>query len=266
MSGAASDALREVLTGPVRSARVVGAGPFAAYLDADPDIVAIVTSDAVRLPCAVFLAHGQPVPSGLAPSTDTLVGRGAISWATGDIRVQRWWRASQVQPAGVADEPVRALTARLADHALPAGVPAALESAAACLPAGDVDGAAESLAGVLGLGAGLTPSADDAIAGLLLGARATRLTTPAVVEEVGARLCEPARARTTAVSAALLAHAAVGRAAPQVVAVAEVLRGVGDTDAALNALWQLGHSSGADTAAGLLVAARAALAVSGRVQ
>jgi hypothetical protein len=109
---------------------------------------------------------------------------------------------------------------------------------------------------VLGLGSGLTPSADDAIAGLLLAARSWHGSEIGpTASAVGELLASDLHARTTAVSAGLLRHAAQGRGAPEVVRAVEHLTGRHvDTDepGVLGRLMALGHSSGRDTALGVL--------------
>ena len=64
--------------------------------------------------------------------------------------------------------------------------------------------------------------------------------------------------RTTALSAALLWHAARGECVDEVAAVAAALSGRLDVDAALRRLLDVGHTSGAALAAGLVLAAEAA--------
>ena len=109
-----------------------------------------------------------------------------------------------------------------------------------------------AVAGLVGRGAGLTPSGDDALAGALLVAHALG---------AGQALADAVRARlhaTTAVSAALLDAAADGYAARPVVTLVDAAVAA-DPDAvrrALPAVLAIGHSSGADTVTGI----RAALA------
>ena len=89
----------------------------------------------------------------------------------------------------------------------------------------------------LGLGAGLTPEADDELAGHLLVAAATGAPVPDL---------EPHLHRTTALSASLLRAAAQGYAVPTVVRyVYAVLAGDSDTAARLApAVAAIGHTSG----------------------
>jgi hypothetical protein len=269
-SGSASTAVHALLTGPVQPATVVGAGRHAAYLRVGDDVrqlVAVVTAGAVRVPCAVVLGPGVEVPRGLVPGEDASVGAGAIGWAGGSVRITRWWASAQVRPGAAhadADADARAaladrLAERMSDHRLPDGVAEALASAVRRLARRDATAGAPLVA-VLGLGQGLTPAADDAVAGLLLLAGA--LDPTPVLDRAAAQVATAAAVRTTAVSAALLGHAATGRAAPQVVAAVDALTGDAPglrrerLDDAVTALLAVGHTSGADTAAGMLAAAR----------
>ncbi len=91
LSGAAADAVAGLLQGAARAMVVVGAGPHAAYLrDDDGAVLALVRSDAVRVPCAVVLAPGTPVPPSLRPGTVARVGRHEVGWPGGRVRVRRW--------------------------------------------------------------------------------------------------------------------------------------------------------------------------------
>jgi hypothetical protein len=142
----------------------------------------------------------------------------------------------------------------------------AINAAARALAAGGPDEAARTCLTLLGLGPGSTPSGDDAVAGLLLAARAL-LPVDGVGDGHGParslaalaeRVAEAAPHRTTAVSAALLRHAAAGRSVDAVVHAVDVLvdRWAGPhPDDVLRRLLSLGHGSGLDTATGLLAAA-----------
>jgi hypothetical protein len=114
---------------------------------------------------------------------------------------------------------------------------------------------------VLGLGPGLTPSGDDVAAGVLLVLRATADTVDlGLVDDVACEVTQAAATRTTTVSAALLAEAAAGRAAaPFVDAVNSLVDGTPGSRRrrVFERLLEVGHTSGADTAAGMLAAADA---------
>jgi len=279
LTGAASDALLRLVTGPCRAARVVGAGPHATYLAiAGPlgrgdgagtdvsahgtELIALVSTDAIRVPCAIVLARGSAALPGLVPGSLAQVGQNEVRWDGGALSVVRWWRAAAVSTGAEPRDPA-VIAQRVADaraqlhrHRLPTPVAPALHRAASALDRTDVVEAADALRSVLGLGAGLTPAADDAVAGLLLAARSwPDGDLGPTVSSVGALLAPDLESRTSAVSAGLLRHAAEGRGAPEVVRAVEHLTGrqVASTDPeVLNRLFALGHSSGRDTALGVL--------------
>jgi hypothetical protein len=123
-----------------------------------------------------------------------------------------------------------------------------------------------AVASVVGAGPGLTPSGDDLLCGVLLALRlAGRVDDLALLWAA----VSPLLAATTSLSAALLAEAAEGYAAPPVVrlasALAEEVPAVGDTsavgdtpgadrppvEALVAEVLAIGHSSGAELLAGL---------------
>lgn len=277
LTGAASDALLRLVTSPRRTATVVGAGPHATYLvlddgdsgngcggtDRSPgaELLALVSADAIRVPCAIVLAHGSAALPGLVPGARAHVGENEVRWDDGALSVVRWWRAAAVTTGPATCDRsalggrVAATRLRLGGHRFPAPVVAALTRAAAAIERRDPVGAADAVRPVLGLGAGLTPAADDAVAGLLLAARCWTGELGPTVSAVGALLTPDLSSRTTAVSAGLLRHAAQGRGAPEVVHAVEYLTGRHDLSGGpevLARLLALGHSSGRDTALGVL--------------
>ncbi len=111
---------------------------------------------------------------------------------------------------------------------------------------------------LIGLGPGLTPAGDDALAGFLLAATHLCPTSQgplltALADHVRVR----ASAGTTALSATLLHHAARGEAAPEAVDVLDALLGQGDLSGAVARLLRVGHTSGGDLALGLAAGTRA---------
>jgi hypothetical protein len=139
--------------------------------------------------------------------------------------------------------------------------------AAACL-AGDLPHAVDAAERIVGLGPGLTPSGDDALAGLLLALRLLGGAVPGggravwLADWLGAAVTAHACDRTTSLAATLLHCAARGQAS---VEAAAVLRGIAGQDPLVPAARRLlatGHTSGADLAWGLLLGCRAALALS----
>jgi len=109
---------------------------------------------------------------------------------------------------------------------------------------------AAAVAGLLGCGPGLTPAGDDVLAGFLLGATAFGLES----SHMRAAIAAMAADRTTALSAALLRHAARGECISEVAAVL-----ADPTGSTLGELLRVGHTSGAALAIGLAAAASASL-------
>ena len=268
----------QVLREPARPATVLAAFPTAVYLaPRGAAVVAVEASDAVGLPNGLRLrrpAGGlalDEVPVGAAAR----VGDGRVELGDLVVVVDRWVDHTYT-PAAV--DPV-VLAGRLAD--LDAGVaahdplPGRLVATAAGLVAalvavGDVDVLAADAAGhareLVGLGAGLTPSGDDVLCGLLagvhtlapgLGAAGLRRRT----ERVGSAVLIDAEQRTTALSAALLGHAHRGELARPARGLLRAMLGRTPLAPALAALLRVGHSSGRDLAAGLSLAAHVTLAV-----
>jgi hypothetical protein len=229
LAGAASSAVRDLLTGPARSGRLVAALPRSAYVDVAGRLVSLEAVDGLRLPCAVTLgvpASKHPF-AGLAPGDEVTAGDRRLVVGDLVVEVGRWWAPSRPRDAAVPSA-----------GAVPAAAP----------------GWDRLVLGLLGLGPGLTPAGDDLLAGLLVGLSAR----PDLRDPLAAATQRHAPARTTWLSAELLRLAAAGLAAPAVVAVADALAGHGDDDTlplALPALLAVGHTSGAALARGLLLAA-----------
>jgi hypothetical protein len=227
-SAAASTLVHEAVTGPVRPAPVVAAGPAATYLDVAGDLVAVVAAGGVVLPCAVVLAGGVPLPVG-----DVAVGGGAVWVDSEAVVVVRRWFDPRVR-LGTVD---RRAQARLV-------------AAVAAIPAPDptVPADATHPEVLLGRGVGLTPSGDDLVAGRLAALRARGA---AEAEALGGEVRRLAPGRTTRLSAALLAAADRGAVVPEAAAVLRAVGGVGDVESAARRLLALGHTSGWYLAAGL---------------
>ena len=285
--GAASTCLRRLLAGPPRPAQVLGAAPGAVYLQVqavayetppdayaspatcpEPDVVAVLASDAVRLPVALVVA-GRTADAPLAAAVGAdhaRVGDGTVRM--GELRggealrvtVGRWWSPTPPRtpkertraPDAADREAVRALQTLLdADpHHLGEPLASRVSRLRAAVATADAPAVRRAAVRLLGLGPGLTPSGDDVLAGLLLG------LAPSRVRSALADVAAAAGERTTALSATLLRQAAAGHAAPPVVAVADALA-AGDAARvrqAVPALLAVGHSSGYDTACGLLAA------------
>ncbi|RKS74551.1 uncharacterized protein DUF2877 [Actinomadura pelletieri DSM 43383] len=287
-AGAAGLTLRPLLDPPRRAARVIAVFPSAVYLEMrggpEPRVLAVVTSDAHRLPNAVVIVatrREQPFRS-VREGRDAWVGEGRVEAGPLNVRVRRWWDPSAplgpMRPATLEDG-VRALEARLAragalaDTGLTGGGlgdhpdPAAL---AACCAAGDLAGAVEAAERIVGLGPGLTPSGDDVLCGLLVTLRlvgdAVRYGEDAVwlADWLGAAVTADAGTRTTALAATLLHCAAAGAAGAEVAAVLRCVAGDEPPDTAVRRLLAVGHTSGTDLAHGVLAGCRAVLSLATR--
>jgi hypothetical protein len=116
---------------------------------------------------------------------------------------------------------------------------------------------------LLGRGPGLTPAGDDVLAGFLVGAVAFGVDAAGLRDAIAVQ----APAGTTALSAALLWHAARGECIDELAALAAVLTGERSgpelAEHVIARLVSVGHSSGAALALGLLTAADSAVRGSG---
>lgn len=227
MMAAASVAVRPLLAGPARPATVLGAFPTATYLAVDDTVLALVTGAGVRLPNAVL------VPSPLAGPA--LVGDGAVVVDGVEVRVDRWWDPRPLL-GPVRPERVEELGALLGP----------LDPSFAAFAADPVAEAPR----LVGLGPGLTPAGDDVLA----GATATLRLRGSPLADPLAEVCRTAR--TTALSAALLACATRGQVALPVAALLLAVTGRGPIEPALDALLRVGHTSGRDLATGVLIGLR----------
>ncbi|OLT26980.1 hypothetical protein BJF79_43005, partial [Actinomadura sp. CNU-125] len=189
-AGAASLALRPLLDGP-RAPRVTAAFPAAVYAEVrggpEPRVLAVVASDAARMPNAVVV----PVPRRDRPfrevreGADAVVGDGRVETGGFAVRVRREWDPAPVlgplHPAALA-RGLRAVEAACVDAGMTggglAGHPDPDLLAARCA-AGDLAGAVEAAERIVGLGPGLTPSGDDILCGLLVALRLSGRRGPA---------------------------------------------------------------------------------------
>ncbi len=221
MHASATARVAAVLEGAPRAVRELGRSSSTVWYEVAPArVVVLQGAGPVRLPCALVTA--QPV----VLDGEVTVGDGTLAGASTDIRVSR--------------------TVSLRVPELPP--PSAGRVRQACQV---VDPADPDLA-LLGSGPGLTPYADDVIAGHLAAARAWRLDVDGLAR--GARTAAPTR--TTALSATLLAAAADGEVVAPVTALLRALSTDGaDVRAAVDRLCEVGASSGRGMAAGVLSAA-----------
>lgn len=261
LPAAASTALRPVLTGPALTGRVVGVFPSAVYVAADGQAVALVTADALRLPCSLAVAAtaAQRPFRGVTPGSTAVVGGGRVQVGGVEVYAARWWQPARPRPIrpddGVAQR-VEAVLALLPPLPAPAGP--ALASLTRALLEGRREDAGRAAVALVGLGPGLTPDGDDALAALLL----TLSFSPAagLGRALAAAVTDRLARSTTTLSATLIRHAADGDGLREVVDLVDAVTGQADPERAVVRLLTVGHSSGTALAHGVLAAARVALA------
>ncbi|MER7501650.1 DUF2877 domain-containing protein [Nonomuraea pusilla] len=290
VTGAASTAVRPLLEGPRRPARVLAAFPSAVYLEVrtelEPSVLAVVTGEAARLPNAALLS--SPLPD-LAVGEEASAGDGTVRIGRLTLRVRRWW--DPAPPLGPVDPALLVEAAPLLDpleHGVPCGDAApglahspasgqgrpglagneAVGLLAASCASGWLLGAVTAAERLVGLGPGLTPSGDDVLAGLLvtlrqLGAAAGVEPAVRLAGWLAAAVTFDARTRTTPLSATLLHCAARGEAGPEVIGVLRGVAGRQPLEPALRRLRRLGHTSGADLAQGMAIGLASVRALGG---
>lgn len=262
--------------------RVLGVFPTCVYLGFDDHatVVALLARDALQLPIGMCLtASSREISWGLASGDRVQVGGGVVRLPRVDVVAAREQRPSRVL-TGVrtAATPLgRAWATMLPDSVQSDLADRATEVAATALAGAPVTAL---LTNLIGSGPGLTPSGDDVLSGALLTLRSAGEL--AAVDRLD-RAMEPLLPATTSLSAALLRAAAAGYAAPEVVALVDLLArgpepmdhhdmGVSpgpSTPATTSAIpWQsigsalervlaIGHTSGSDLVAGIAGATRA---------
>ena len=266
--GAASPLTADVVTGPVRSAVVLARFDTALYLSVGghDEVLPVVTSDALLLPTSVRLPlRSDALRWDVHPGDSVLVGGSSLRLGDHEVQIVRWWRPSRVTPGPgtVPAHRLASLAEQLATAAAgaagaatsptgPAGQDLSIRSAAVLRAAlsGSGDVVDARVRELVGAGAGLTPSGDDALCAVLLvlrgvGADGAHTLVRAAVSAVAHR--------TTSLSASLLHAAAEGYAVP---AVADLVSAVLCDDPAaggpaLAAVLAIGHSSGRDLVAGI---------------
>jgi Protein of unknown function (DUF2877) len=229
VTGVASLALRDLLHGPRRIGRVFAALSQAAYLEfpdavPQPRVIAVSPPGPLRLPNAIVAQAPQ-----LANGDQVTVGDGQLTASAVEIKITRWWDPSPVfGPLSRArlDHGTAALARYCQGAAVQPGLPSdALTGLADSCLAGDLASAVEAADALTGLGAGLVPSGDGVICGVLLALRLLGGAIPGGTKAVwladwlgAAATCQAAQ-RTTTLAAALLHCAANGQAAAEVCAV-----------------------------------------------
>ncbi|MGA3352968.1 MAG: DUF2877 domain-containing protein [Acidimicrobiales bacterium] len=245
----ASTYVGDLLCGRCQDATVHASTTVASYLSvpepgAGPAVIALLSEEAVRLPIGIVLSASRLPEAG---STVTL-GNGSIATEQGTWRPMRWWdpRPRLSAEAILAHGPeLLGVVEQEAGSSFGLPLADALVLAKA-LAGGDT----EAALGWIGLGPGLTPAGDDVVAGAL----AMLALCGSLDEHTKSTVDRCARARTTALSSALLAAAGRGQVIPQAAGVLSALAAGGPPDrlrSAAAALFGVGATSGHDLCAGM---------------
>ena len=190
--------------------------------------VCVASADALRIYrvgelARVFVADAELVSC----SVPSLTGLGLALWASRQL-------AAYVDRAACG---------------LPQGQ--GVEDALTCLvdPAGDPE-LEETITYLCGRGLGLTPSGDDVLLGYACARRAFGME-----EGLGELICSVARKRTTPVSASYAEAFAAGYVNPVYARALEAVRACDEValEAAVHAILEIGHTSGADALLGLSI-------------
>lgn len=252
------------------SGRVLGVTRAACFveLSTEPDssVVPVLRPEAIRLPTGIRIRADLPWPADVGDSVSC--DRSGIVLGSWLITPARAWRPRPVAPAppARADLALGRLEAAWPTSPRPAPGPNGpvtghatwerLHRPARLLAGGvgtDATGACNLVGQLVGFGRGLTPSGDDTLCGVLLTLRLLRHSDrlDRLWPHIESRL-----RTTTTLSASLLAAAAHGHAAPQVVGLLAALGSAddvqaGDLAARVDRVLAIGHSSGADLLAGV---------------
>ena len=224
---------------------------------------------------------GQPNGVNVKGSMDLrhVAREGALIWV--DLSGARPWSpnlpaSAMTQPSAALADAVRAAKAIAAQRAGHRGLSALLRDALdddpfariarrhvtalqSAISRGDVDGAAQAVRGLRGLGVGLTPSGDDVIVGVLAALEATADPTRL---GVAATALPDGKMRTTELSWLALEHAANGRYPERLHDVLTAIVGGApyQIDAAITGAISKGGTSAVDSLIGLFVGLEGATA------
>lgn len=253
VAAAAPRWVRDLLARGPGPATVLHSGADAVYLQVEDAVLAVVSRDAVLVPCALrttltstaaLTLDGRPP----APGTTVATTRTGFCFDGAEVVLART-TSHAVPPIDPTATP--GMAARLAG-ALDLTVGAAREelpeAGLSALAAGD-PGAVDAL---LGRGSGLTPLGDDVLCGWLAAVVAARQPGE---EPVGQRALALAAERTTALSATLLRRAVHGEVIPPFAHLVRALAHRPDeVPPAVHELTRVGHTSGSGMALGLALA------------
>jgi hypothetical protein len=253
-----STALQPVMSRAPLHARVLGSSSHAIWLLAHDDVVVVSARDATRLPNGVEIAvRSVDEPFALVThGAAAVIGPASIDVRGLSVDVVRWWDPRPVL------SPVSTERIFAAIEGLPASVPD-LDPASlgAALAFGGERAIVSAVRALVGRGPGLTPEADDYLAGALaatriLGVASGSRRVVAALDRAQPQLELEAARRTTSLSAALIRCAIRGQVAAPAGAFLRAIAGRGDIVTTHCSLTRVGHSSGPALAAGMVLGAR----------
>lgn len=236
MKAAAATGVRPLITAEPADGVVLGVFSTAVIIRTvigHQRTVALLGRDATGLPNGVRVADATF--AGIRPGQPARIGAGIVEVGNISAQVVRWWdsRVRTIQRAPDLTDAL-ARSARGVDDAAIQRLESAMRTGTG-MPA--------AVAGLIGLGLGLTPGGDDVVAGLMTGLHAVGRT--GLARHIGDLALQH---RTTLLSADLLRLARDGHACLEALA---VLRGQ-----PVDRLLSVGHTSGADLATGMAIALR----------
>ena len=260
VSAAASQAVAELLEGPVQPVVSLGNSTHIAWFGVGDDVVVLGDGEAVRQPNSVVIAGAAASDVLAAAGRGARLGSGGLEVGPHRVSVVRWWDPHPALSA-TAPDVVRLFLSAAATLVPPVGA----DSLEAALTAGDPAAIVAEAEQFVGRGPGLTPTGDDLLTGafgayVLIG-EALRDERPEAVLAAAKVGIEGLLGRTVSFSAALLRHAMSGRVSVPVAQVLRALLGRTPLDDAVEALLRVGNTSGRALAQGVLVGAEAACAV-----
>lgn len=248
----ASRSLLEVLEGPVTRSTALGRTTSVIWCSIEEEVIVVGAPGTVRLPNGI-LADGLRMHVWTDPPA---FGAGGMRWGSTFFRLGRWWDP-RVTVTGFDPQRFFANVSELR-RTFPGSSVDPLRGALARADTGLVVALVEER---LGFGPGLTPVADDVLAGAFVAysslSNAVGDEPDPWMEALERHLGPVARRQTTALSTSLLRHALRGEAAPEVGRFILAVGGNGDPRASLQRLMKVGSTSGAGLARGVLVGAMA---------
>jgi hypothetical protein len=129
-----------------------------------------------------------------------------------------------------------------------------LENLRIAIKAGEIGVCLRAVELIVGHGRGLTPSADDCLAGILLTLNRWKTAISQTIDltRLNVGIFELARARTTSLSSTIIEAATLGQGDERILRVLDgIMTGEWDEVDAIQDLVRMGHSSGVDTLVGI---------------